>query len=175
MVQSSAREQAGTASLDPEYLFRSHAHYVAAIAHRLLGRDQDVDDTVQEVFLIAIRGHSAIRDAAAVRGWLARVTVRVARRRLRARRVRDLFGLDEAPVYERIADGGASPEQRALLMQVYAKLDRLPADARIAWVLRHIEGERLEDVAALCGCSLATAKRRIAQAESLLDQVFAHG
>lgn len=173
MVQRSD-EQAGATPLDPEYLFRSHAHYVAAIAHRLLGREHDVDDTVQEVFLIAIRGHAAIRDAQAVRGWLARVTVRVARRRLRARRVRDMFGLDEAPAYDRIADSGASPEQRALLMQVYAMLDRLPTDARIAWVLRHIEGERLDDVAALCGCSLATAKRRIAHAERLLDQEFAH-
>ena len=173
MVQRSD-EQAGAATLDPEYLFRSHAHYVAAIAHRLLGREHDVDDTVQEVFLIAIRGHAAIRDPQAVRGWLARVTVRVARRRLRARRMRGLFGLDETPVYDRIADGAASPEQRTLLMQVYALLDRLPADARIAWVLRHIEGERLEDVAALCGCSLATAKRRIAQAERLLDQEIAH-
>lgn len=175
MVQRSAEPQAGATALDPDYLFRSHAHYVAAIAHRLLGREHDVDDTVQEVFLIAIRGHSAIREAEAVRGWLARVTVRVARRRLRARRVRELFGLDETPVYDRIADSGASPEQRALLMQVYAMLDRLPANARIAWVLRHVEGERLEDVAALSGCSLATAKRRIAQAERLLDEELAHG
>jgi RNA polymerase sigma-70 factor (ECF subfamily) len=175
MVERSAGEHAPTAPLDPEHLFRSHAHYVAAIAHRLLGREHDVDDTVQEVFLIAIRGHSAIREVGAIRGWLARVTVRVARRRLRARRVRDLFGLDESPAYDRIADGAASPEQRALLMQVYAMLDRLPADARIAWVLRHIEGERLDDVASLCGCSLATAKRRIAHAERLLDQELAHG
>ncbi|HMJ10167.1 MAG TPA: sigma-70 family RNA polymerase sigma factor [Polyangiaceae bacterium] len=175
MVQRrSAQEHAGTASLDPDYLFRSHARYVAAIAHRLLGRDQDVDDTVQEVFLIAVRGHSSIRDAQAVRGWLARVTVRVARRRLRARRIRGFFGLDEASAYDRIADGAASPEQRALLTQVYAVLDRVPCDARVAWVLRHVEGERLEDVARLCGCSLATAKRRIAQAERLLDEAFTH-
>ena len=51
MVQRSAEPQAGASVLDPDYLFRSHARYVAAIAHRLLGREHDVDDTVQEVFL----------------------------------------------------------------------------------------------------------------------------
>jgi RNA polymerase sigma-70 factor (ECF subfamily) len=50
------------------------------------------------------------------------------------------------------------------LAKVYAVLDALPSDERVAWSLRHVEGERLERVAELCGCSLATAKRRIAAA-----------
>jgi RNA polymerase sigma-70 factor (ECF subfamily) len=169
-----ADERAQPALLDPDYLFRSYSAYVAAIAHRLLGRDLDVDDTVQEVFVIAVRGASAIRDVNAVKGWLARVTVRVARRRLRARRLWAALGMDQEPGYETVADGSASPEQRALLMQVYRVLDRLPANVRIAWVLRNIEGEQLDSVAALCRCSLATAKRRIAQADRTLQEALEH-
>jgi hypothetical protein len=48
--------EAASEVLDLDTLFRRYASYVAAIAHRLLGRDDDVDDTVQEVFLAAIRG-----------------------------------------------------------------------------------------------------------------------
>jgi len=164
--------QAPAVSLEFDAVFRRYSPYVAAVAHRLLGRDADVDDTVQEVFLVAVRGLSTIRDPGAVKAWLARVTVRSARRRLQLRRVRVFLGLDELTVYDSVADEQANPEQRALVQRVYRVLDGLPADQRIAWTLRHIEGEQLEAVAELCGCSLATAKRRIAAAARSLEEAF---
>jgi RNA polymerase sigma-70 factor (ECF subfamily) len=48
----------------------------------------------------------------------------------------------------------------------------MPADDRIAWTLRHVERHGLEGVAALTGCSLATAKRRIQRAQSYLSEKF---
>jgi RNA polymerase sigma-70 factor, ECF subfamily len=159
--------------LDLDTLFRRYAPYVAAVAHRLLGRDDDVDDTVQEVFLAAVRGVSQLRDPAAVKGWLARVTVRAARARLRKRSLRRLVGFDEPAVYERVADVGATAEERAVLARVYRVLEAMPANHRIAWALRHIEGEPLESVASLCGCSLATAKRRILAASQVIEEAFA--
>jgi RNA polymerase sigma-70 factor, ECF subfamily len=163
------------AALDIDSVFRRYAAYVAAIAHRLLGRDHEVDDTVQEVFVIAVRGLSQLRDPGAVKGWLARVTVRCARRRLRVRRMRTWVGLDETSTYDSVVDEGATPEQRLLLSRVYRALDGVPANHRIAWTLRHIEGEKLEDVAALCGCSLATAKRRISAAALVLEEAMSDG
>jgi RNA polymerase sigma-70 factor (ECF subfamily) len=37
-------------------------------------------------------------------------------------------------------------------------------------MLRHVEGYRLEEVADACGCSLATVKRRIANADARVRQ-----
>jgi DNA-directed RNA polymerase specialized sigma24 family protein len=37
-----------------------------------------------------------------------------------------------------------------------------------------VEGERLEDVAEQCGCSLATAKRWIAAAHARIEQELGH-
>jgi RNA polymerase sigma-70 factor (ECF subfamily) len=159
-------------ALDLDGLFRRYAPYVAAIAHRLLGREEDVDDTIQEVFVAAVRGVHAVRDPAAIRGWLARVTVRVARQRLRKRRARVFLGLDEPVVYDTVVDKAAPADQRALLARVYKILDGMPANERIAWSLRHIEGEPLESVASLSGCSLATAKRRIAAASIKLEEAL---
>lgn len=170
---STSREvEVGTHDFNLDALFRRYAPYVAAVAHRLLGRDEDVDDTVQEVFLAAVRGVHAVRDPAAVRGWLACIAVRVARERLRKRRMRAFFGLDDPIAYESVVDAGATAEQRALVARVYRLLDGVPTNQRIAWSLRYIEGEPLESVAALCGCSLATAKRRIAAAAQRLDEAF---
>jgi RNA polymerase sigma-70 factor (ECF subfamily) len=53
-------------------------------------------------------------------------------------------------------------------------LDELPAKERIAWVLRHLEGEQLEDVARIVGCSLATVKRRIAAAHETVKEMMGH-
>jgi RNA polymerase sigma-70 factor, ECF subfamily len=158
---------------DLDSLFRRYSPYVAAIAHRLLGRDDEVDDTIQEVFLAAVRGLHALRDPAAIRAWLARVTVRSARQRLRKRRLRGFLGLDEPTSYEAVIDRGASAEQRALVARLYRVLDSMPANHRIAWSLRYIEGEPLESVASLAGCSLATAKRRIAAAAAHIEGAFA--
>src|SRR5262249_6514378 len=57
-------------------LFRRYAPYVATIGLRLLGRDDELDDLVQEVFIEAHRGLHQLRSAESVKAWLARITVR---------------------------------------------------------------------------------------------------
>jgi RNA polymerase sigma-70 factor (ECF subfamily) len=156
---------------DPvEAAYRAYASYVAAVAFRVLGRDIDVDDVVQEVFLAAARGLTTIRDAQATQAWLRTITLRLAHRKLRGRRVLAFFGLDPQPDYGEQLASGASPEHRATLARVYRLLDQLPPAQRIAWTLRYVEGEQLEDVARLCECSLATAKRRITTAQQLVER-----
>jgi RNA polymerase sigma-70 factor (ECF subfamily) len=134
----------------------------------LLGRDAEIDDVVQEVFVNAMRGLRGLREPAAIKGWLATIAVRVVRRKLRRRRLRSFLAREFEPDDER---GVAAPQEHALLIgRAYRVLDGLPVNARIAWVLRHVEGESLDNVATLCGCSLATAKRRIAAAQRALAQ-----
>lgn len=155
--------------------FRAHAGFVAAVAHRLLGRDSDVDDVVQDVFLDAWKGLAQLREVEAIRGWLRTVTIRKCRRRLTTRKLKGMLGFDDVPGYAEIVAPDASPEQRTLLGRVYLVLDQLPVDERLAWILRHLEEEKLEDVATLCGCSLATAKRRIAAAERRILEKLSDG
>ena len=62
----------------------------------------------------------------------------------------------------------APPDAVAELRSVYAIVDELPTNERLALILRRVEGLPLEEVAALCDCSLATVKRRIAAAEKHL-------
>lgn len=151
-------------------VFTRYSSYVAAISFRLLGRDHEIDDVVQEVFLAAHKGLESLRDPMAIRGWLATVTVRTVRRKLRFRRLRACFGLDPGTDYTSLAVD-ANQDKALLIARAYAVLDRLPVNEKIAWILRHAEGESLEAVAERCGCSLATAKRRIAAAQAALAEV----
>lgn len=161
---------------DLDGLYRRFASYVAAIATRLLGRDDEVDDLVQDVFLHALRGLAQLRDAQAVKGWLAKVAVRLALRRLRRRRLREALHLaGEPPAYEQLAATDATPEQRALLAKVYRVLDQLPARTRVIWLLRHVLGEPLHAIVELTACSQSTVQRKLRDAESLLAKELSDG
>ena len=159
-------------SVDPtdlDAVFRRFAPYVARIGVRLLGRPDEVDDLVQDVFLDAIAGLRALREPNAVRGWLATVTVRHARRRLRRRTLWSMLGLDRGMDVERLVDDATSTEARAEVMAIYRVLDGVAADARIAWVLHFVEGHSLDEVACFGTCSRATAHRRIQTAQRAVE------
>ena len=156
-------------AFDP--LFERYHRYVAGIAVRLMGRDDsDVDDVVQDVFWLASRRLSRLTDMQSAKGWLAVVTTRTVRRKLLKRRFRRLFHVDSPP--PEVPAPGASPEEHAALRRVYEVLETLPVDQQLAWSLRFLEGERLESVANACGCSLATAKRRVEAASVCIRKVL---
>jgi RNA polymerase sigma-70 factor (ECF subfamily) len=161
---------------DIDALYRRFSPYVAAVAMRILGRDHELDDLVQDAFLNALRGLADLREPAAIKGWLARITVRLAIRRLRQRRLRRLLHLDDDVFeYESPAAPAATPEQRALLARLYRVLDELPAGDRVVWVLRHVQGEQLQRIPELCGCSLSTAQRRLRRAQAAVERGLADG
>jgi RNA polymerase sigma-70 factor (ECF subfamily) len=151
-------------------LFRRYARYVATIGFKLLGRDDELDDLVQDVFIEAHRGLHQLRDLDAAKGWLARITVRRAVRRLRRQKLRAFFSLETMGHHALIVDGAATPEERAHITSTYRLLDALPVPQRIAWLLRHVDGETLDSIAALCGCSKATVQRRLRAAQHALGE-----
>jgi RNA polymerase sigma-70 factor (ECF subfamily) len=69
-----------------------------------------------------------------------------------------------------VAGRAAGPDVAAELRIVYERLERLPAEQRIAFLLRRVEGMELEEVAHKMGISLATAKRRIAAAQQAIER-----
>lgn len=157
-----------------ETLYRRHAAFALNLAVRIQGSTADVEDVVHDAFLRAHERIADLREGTAFRAWLGSIVVRIVRTRLRRRRLVSLLGLatPEPVDLEVVAAADADPEARALLAQVYALLQSLPLDDRIAWTLRYVDRHRLESVAELTGCSLATAKRRIARAQTFLDERF---
>lgn len=166
-----AGEEAESASIRFDEVFRSHAPYVGALVLKLIGRPGDVDDVVQDVFLQAHRGLSKLREPEAVRPWLRRITVRRTQRWLRKRWVRRWFGEADVDAQQGLADPSASPEDRATLAYVYRTLETMPRDERLAWVLRFVEGETLESIAELLGSSVSTVQRRLRAAEARMGEL----
>jgi RNA polymerase sigma-70 factor (ECF subfamily) len=155
-------------------LYRRHVAYAMNLSVRLQGSASDVEDVVHDAFLRAFRRLGELRDAAVFRSWLGAIVVRLATSRLRRRKLFERFGGSAGDPIEidAVASPDASPEDRAQLAQLYALLQTLPASDRIAWTLRNVERHPLGETARLCGCSLATVKRRIARAQRFLSTHF---
>jgi RNA polymerase sigma-70 factor (ECF subfamily) len=156
-----------------EALFRRHAPMVNGIAFRLMGREADVDDLVQDAFVIAFGRLDGLEDPQAFAAWLGSIVVRTAGKVIRRRVLLEKLGLRRkgGPVdIDSVAARVAGPDVGAELRLLYARVERLAADQRIAFLLRRVEGMELEDVARATGVSLATTKRRIAAAQQAIER-----
>lgn len=154
-----------------EAIFRRHVDAVLGLATRMLGRTGEADDVAQDTFAAALTRLDRLEDPERLRPWLLGIAVHRVQRRLRQRRWLSFLGFDgegHDGLFE-LAAPSASPEVRGELVLIDAILKRLPVEERIAWMLRHVEGEALGDIASITGVSLATVKRRIASAEALLE------
>jgi RNA polymerase sigma-70 factor, ECF subfamily len=155
-----------------EQLYRRHAPGVLCLATRLLRSRDEAMDVLQDTFVMAFEDIAELRDPAAFRAWIHCVAVRLVHRRFRRRKLLALIGLDrrgDEISLESLADETASPDARVELRWLDAALLHVDERSRIAWMLRNIEGLALEEVAKACDCSLATAKRRIAAADAVVE------
>jgi RNA polymerase sigma-70 factor, ECF subfamily len=143
-----------------------YAPLVRRILRRMLG-PVDVEDGVQDAFLRLFRDLHSLREPSALRSFLIGITLHVARSELRRRRAKrwlllsddgDLQEPRDAPV------AGDRHEPRAALLRLYKMLDRVSDERRTVFVLRFVEGLELAELSAVLDCSLATTKRRVADA-----------
>jgi len=154
--------------------FHRHVTYVERVITRVIGFDRELSDIVQDVFLNALSSLHTLKDATALRPWLAQVAAHTSRKVLRTRSRRRWLRLfvdqEDERSAERVTTGTDLATLRAL-GAVYAVLEELSADEHIAFALRFIEGMEITEVAAACRISLSTAKRRLRRAErSFIDK-----
>lgn len=144
-------------------IWRREARWVQSLLFRLLGPKarHDLEDLAQEVFIITHKQLPTLDLTRPPRNYLTGVVLNVARRRLRSWRRKNQF-LEMLPhVMRRPWVDPVDPTVPRAVNELNAALDQLDPDLRIAFVLRVIEMQTLEAVAANLDISLATAKRRV--------------
>lgn len=161
--------------LDAAKLFRDHAQFVANFVVRLGVRREEVDDIVQEVFLVAHRRGGFVPGAARPTTWLAEIALRVssaARRRQRRSR--------EDPDVQTVAGAlastrgpGEQAETAEALRRVQQALEALDEAKRAVFILFELEGESCESIAAGLNIPVGTVYSRLHKARKLFMEV--HG
>ena len=153
-------------------LVDQHSRYVYQVAYRLTGNAPDAEDIVQETFLKAHRQLSRFEARANFRTWLHRIAVNCSIDFIRARRHREvqhnptdpeMVGLEERAVSEM-----PGPDRMALSAEIQgrvgAALADLTASERAAFMLRHVEGLSISDVASALGVKTEAAKNSVFRA-----------
>ncbi|MGF6822562.1 RNA polymerase sigma-70 factor (ECF subfamily) [Microbacterium sp. ZKA21] len=148
-------------------LVRRYAPMMRAHTRRLLGGNADVDDIVQETFVVAWQRLDELDDPAAVRPWLMRIVSRRAMDRRRAARVHlDVDDVEhEAPV-------ALSPprivEARARAAALDEVLAELPEAQRQCWVLRELAGQSYDEIAEELSIPASTVRGLLARARKYI-------
>ncbi len=161
-----------------EVLFKRHVPAVHVIARRMLRDPNEADDVVQDSFALAHERLTKLREPSAFRGWLMQIAVRLVHRRFRRRKMLAMLGFvampDHEPCLVEEARADLGPEARLDLRRIDVALGQVAEADRMAWLLRHVDGLALEDVAAACDCSLATVKRRLSRAQERVRAVLGY-
>ena len=153
-------------------LVERHSRAVFRVAYRLTGHEQDAEDVVQETFLRAYRQIGSFEMRSSVATWLYRIAFNCAhdllRQRPRAARhdsIDDEHGPEAA---RRLEDAGPDPhrqlESAEIDRRVRIGLDDLSEQERAAFVLRHFEGQSIEEIGRALGLQASAAKHSIFRA-----------
>jgi RNA polymerase sigma-70 factor (ECF subfamily) len=152
----------GSQSTREELLYARLLPVVTRLIWTFAGADPDRDDLVQDIFVRIFRGSARIRDPERIEAWAVRVTMNSVKNEFRRRKLRRWFALDAS----RDAEPRCHPDfdGREVLRRTYGVLERLPTTERLVLSLRLFEEASIERIAAVCGGSERTAKRRLKSA-----------
>jgi RNA polymerase sigma-70 factor (ECF subfamily) len=141
--------------LAPRELVERHYVELYRYAFSVLHDERSAEDAVQDAFERALGALGRYPEerlrAMRLRPWMYRITLNVARNRLRRRR--------EEPVGELSAEVGAGgDENREDIMDVLAALGRLPDRQRVAVTLRYLQDLPYAEISGVTGWPEGTVK-----------------
>ena len=154
-------------------IWARHAPMVFRLLERALGPNGDADDVTQDVFLSTFARLPTLRDRNALQSFIYSVAVRTLKWELRRRRVRRILQLSPTGRVPDLPVRATDSESRQMLERFYLLLDKLTANERSAFVLRHLEELKLEEVAERMGVSLATVKRWLSRSSHSVSALVA--
>ncbi|MFN8058471.1 MAG: sigma-70 family RNA polymerase sigma factor [Vicinamibacterales bacterium] len=142
---------------------------VFRVAFSVLRHREEAEDVSQDAFVRAYRARRQLRDRARFRGWIVRITFRLALDRQRARRRREAHEYaGEGEVERPSSQGVVSPDHLAL----WRAIDALPGRLRLPIVLAAIEGYDMHAVAELLNVPEGTVKSRLFAARRRLRELL---
>jgi len=166
-----------------EGLMRLHNRRLYRLARATLRDDAEAEDALQEAYLAAYHSIGRYRGDAALSTWLSRLVLNECLARLRRARRRDnivpiRYGdAVETQGLDAMDDDKHSPDEALGRSEVRAlierRLDQLPEDFRIVFVLRSVEELSVEETARCLDIPEATVRSRHFRARSLLRESLA--
>jgi RNA polymerase sigma-70 factor (ECF subfamily) len=185
VTERSILDQAGSrVGLTFEELFERYNSMVYGLAFHILGDREEALDVSQEVFLTIFRKMDSFRGESSVKTWIYRIAIHRAANRFRwwnRLRRRGTVSLEEHLARNSEQEfccmsgsGIQNPEDALMEQEERAGIERLllelPAQQRMAVVMRDIQGLSYEEIAELTHINVGTVKSRIARGRETLKR-----
>lgn len=153
---------------------------IYALAYRVIGREEEARDVVQETFLRAFRSIGSFRGQAKFSSWVYRIALNLCRDWMRRERRAPLLPTPEGvDVIELAAEQGPVESledlvaRRDLSRLVAEAMTKLPEEQRTAIILKEYHGMTFQEIADLQGVPLSTVKTRLYQGLNVLRRHLA--
>jgi len=152
------------------------------LAYRITGNEADADDIVQETFLRAYRKLDSFDGRSSVSTWLFRIATNCSLDLLDRRKTQpQLLASDpeerEGTPEERVPSEQPNPERMAysaeMQASIQAALQSLTSVERTAFVLRHIEGRSVQEIAAALNVRDGSARHSVFRAVEKMRRILA--
>jgi RNA polymerase sigma-70 factor (ECF subfamily) len=161
-----------------EALVKRHQGAVLNLIYRFMGNRTKAEDLAQEVFIRVWQAAGRYKRTAKFSTWIYRITANLCLNELKsAHRRKFLFfsssgGKDENREDQYLglhADKGQSPEDLLIVaerkQQVFAALRRLPANQRLAVILKRYDDLSYGEIAQILGCSVSAVDSLLVRAK----------
>ncbi len=154
------------------------------VAFSLLGNDEEAKEASQEAFVRAYRSLKRFRGRSRFSTWLCRIVVNECsdrwRRRSRRPEVAIGIGADDSGsdgLFECVADAAGDPSdqlaRQELARDIGVAIAALPRQQRTAFLLHHVHGVPIGEVAVIMRCRGGTVKAHLFRATRHLQRRLA--
>jgi len=155
-----------------EELVRRYEQKVYNIAFRMLGKEEEAKDAMQDSFLRAYRFISKFKGESTFYTWLYRITTNVCLTRLKQRQKKESLTLsldqpiaDAEDAQREIPDFKYSPEllheRQVMQKALQSAINELPSEYRSVIVLRELQGLSNKEVSKALRLTVASVKSRL--------------
>jgi RNA polymerase sigma-70 factor (ECF subfamily) len=157
-----------------ESLVNQYQQRVANTVYSVLGRNCDVEDLAQEVFIKVYHSLKHLVLRGSFSSWLYRVTVNLCIDEIRRKKLRRFFSIetvseDELDVHRHPpAEASAVLEGKELAQTIENAIGELKPEHRIVIVLRDVEGVSQDEMSEILNLPIGTVKSRIFRAREEL-------
>jgi RNA polymerase sigma-70 factor (ECF subfamily) len=151
-------------------LYDLHRTKVYNLSWRMLGKPQDAEDALQEIFIKVFDRIKNYRGDSAFSTWLYRMTANHCLDILRRRKILSFIGMDNAPEASDKTESNRLGAQMGLSPVVEKALSRLPEKQKRCLVMREMEDLSYEEIAQALGLSLGSVKSNIHRAKGFLKE-----
>ncbi len=151
---------------------------VYRISVRMLGRDAEAQDAVQETFLRVWQQLGTVRDHSSILSWICRICRNLCADRIRAEKRRPADSVEETQLallsktLEQQGMAPETPEQRLASVEDQQALLELVGTLRekhrMVLLLRTVEGMACEEIAEVLDCPVGTVESRLHRARAEL-------